>query len=139
LLRERVEQSMAGIDGPVEQLDVALRTMLHTFASHRALARLFLIDALGANREFNARILSIQSEFSQIIASRLCLAVEQGAITDIDAGLTSEVWFGALLQVVTRWLLTESRGDLEAQYPALRSILRRSIGLAPEPARGLVS
>ena len=129
LLRDRAEQAMAEAAGPVAKLDAALITMLHTFASHRTLARLFLIDALGASREFNARLLAIQSQFAALIEGQLEEAIAEGAMPAVDTTITSIAWFGALFQVVTHWLLTGRPADLLDAYPALRALLLRSVAL----------
>lgn len=134
LLRDRAEQAMAEANGPVAKLDAALVTMLRTFAAHRTLARLFLIDALGASREFNARILAIQTEFAAIIEGQLKEAIAEGAMPAVDTTTTSIAWFGALFQVVTHWLLTGQPADLLDAYPPLRALLLRSVAL-PEPER----
>src|SRR3989442_358111 len=53
ILRDRVEQAVAAPDDPIDRADAALKVVLDTFASHRRLARLFMVEALGAGPEFN--------------------------------------------------------------------------------------
>lgn len=134
LLRERAERAMAEADGPAAKLDAALVTMLHTFGAHRALARLFLIDALGASREFSERTLAVQEQFVALIKQQLDAAVAAGALPPVDTEITSVAWFGALFQVVTRWLLTGKPADLHDAYPALRALLSRSVALPADTA-----
>ena len=137
LLRERAERAMAEANGPEAKLDAALRTMLHTFATHRALARLFLVDALGASRESHAAMLAIQAEFVALIERQLREAVAEGSLPAVDTEITSVAWFGALFQVVTRWLLTGRPADLNEAYPSLRALLLRSVALlAAQPREG---
>jgi TetR/AcrR family transcriptional regulator, fatty acid metabolism regulator protein len=131
LLHERVERAMAEAVGPAAKLDAALLTMLHTFGAHRTLARLFLVDAMGANREFSARMLELQAEFMALIERQLREAIAAGALPAVDTEITSVAWFGALLQVVTRWLLLGKPADLQDAYPALRALLLRSVALPP--------
>ena len=52
-----------------------------------------------------------------------------GAIPPIDTRIASIAWFGALNEVVARWLLADHAGRLEDAYPALRAILLRSVGV----------
>lgn len=131
LLHDRMERAMAEAEaaGPEAKLDAALLTMLHTFGAHRTLARLFLVDAMGANREFSARIMEIQEGFVALIERQLQEAVAEGALPSVDTEITSVAWFGALLQVVTHWLLLGKPADLNAAYPALRALLLRSVAL----------
>src|SRR5690606_2285380 len=55
LLMSRAEEAIAAETDPLAQIDAALMVVLETFASHRSLARVFLVDALGAGREFNTK------------------------------------------------------------------------------------
>lgn len=131
LLHDRMERAMADADGPAAKLDAALLTLLHTFGNHRTLARLFLVDALGANQEVHSRILAIQDGFVTLIQRQLEEAIRQGALPAVDPEITAVAWFGALYQVVTRWLLTGKPADLQTAYPALRALLSRSVALPP--------
>ena len=53
----------------------------------------------------------------------------------MDTRITSIAWFGALNEVVARWLLADKPGGLEDAYPALRAALLRSAGV-PEARIG---
>lgn len=132
LLMSRAEAAIAAEPDPVAKIDAALLVVLQTFASHRTLARLFLVDALGAGREFNARMMEIHRDFAGLIAQHLDDAIRLDAVAPIDTQIAGMAWFGALNEVVTNWVLEENPGPLEARYPALRTILRRSIGVPAE-------
>jgi AcrR family transcriptional regulator len=105
--------------------------MLRTFGAHRTLARLFLVDAIGANRELGVRIQEIQAEFIALIERQLQAAIAEGSLPAVDTEITSVAWFGALLQVVTHWLLAGRPAELNDAYPALRALLLRSVALPP--------
>jgi len=128
LLMSRVETAIAQAPDPIAKVDAALLTVLRLFAEHRALARLFLIEAPGAGPEFYAALTRIRGDFARLIARYLDDAVAAGAIPPLDTELAGAVWFGALDQVVTRWVLTGHPQHLEDTYPALRTLLLRSIG-----------
>ena len=130
LLRSRAETAMAQEPDMLKKGDVALQTMLQTFASHRTLTRLFLVEALGAGREFDSRMMEIHATFSQLIKDYLDQAVKSGTIAPLNTDIASVAWFGAVNEVVTRWVLTGQPAQLEEAYPALRELLRRGIGLA---------
>ncbi|MCL4543893.1 MAG: TetR/AcrR family transcriptional regulator, partial [Chloroflexi bacterium] len=132
LLRSRIVAAMQEQDTPSARLDAAVGTMLRTFADHRALARLFLIDAWGAGRDVHQRLLEIEDQFVDLIAGQLQEAICAGAIEPIDVELVSVAWFGALYQIVLRWLVTGQPVRLEDASPALRSLLLRSVSL-PQP------
>jgi TetR/AcrR family transcriptional regulator, fatty acid metabolism regulator protein len=129
LLRSRAENAMSQEPDMLKKGDVALHTMLQTFASHRTLTRLFLVEALGAGREFNDRLMEIHASFSQLIKDYLEEAIKSGTIAPLNTDIASVAWFGAVNEVVTRWVLTGQPEQLEEAYPALRELLRRGIGL----------
>ncbi|MFN8516418.1 MAG: TetR family transcriptional regulator [Chloroflexia bacterium] len=56
LLTHRIERAIAAETDPLARGMAALRAVLHTFGSHRALARLLLVEALGAGHQFNLKM-----------------------------------------------------------------------------------
>ncbi len=132
LLMSRVEAAIEQAPDPIAKVDRALVTVLRLFAEHRALARLFLVEAPGAGPEFYTALLRIRGNVASLIARHLDEAVAAGAIPPLDAALAGTVWFGALDEVVTRWVLTGQPRRLEDAYPALRTLLLRSIGVPLE-------
>lgn len=125
----KVERAMVGVADPIDRADVALRTVLSVFAGHRTMARLFLIDAVGAGDEFQAELQRLHERFSAIIAEQLDAAVVEGTIAPIDTAVVGMVWFGALNEVVMRWLMSEPHARLEDIYGTLRAVLLRSVGI----------
>lgn len=127
-LRDKIESATAGVEDPVAKADIALRTVLSTFAKHRALARLFMVEALGAGREFHRRTAEIRGQFAALIEQHLDVAIAQGLIAEIDTTIASRAWFGAVNEVITHWILSDRPRALEDSYEALRPLLMRSIG-----------
>src|SRR4051794_35021468 len=80
ILKERVESAVAAQDDPVDRAEQALKVVFNTFGSHRRLARLFMVEALGAGPEFNARMVQIRGQFADLIRGHLDDAVRAGAI-----------------------------------------------------------
>ena len=134
-LRKKIDASMAEHDDPIAKADAALLAVLRTFSNHRGLARLFMVEALGAGREFHQRMADIRGEFAAIIQHHLDDAVAQGIIEPVDTEIAGQAWFGALNEVMTNWVLRDRPERLEDAYTALRPLLMRSVG-APEPADG---
>ena len=128
-LASKVERAVALEADPIGRADAALRTVLVTFAGHRTMARLLFVDAMGAGRVFNAETNALHDRFAAMIAGYLDEAIADGAIPPIDTGLTGVAWFGALNEVVARWLLVDDPQPLEAVYPTLRALLLRSVGV----------
>jgi len=128
----KVERTIAPIPDPIDRADMALSTVLGVFAGHRTMARLFLIDAVGAGSEFQAELQRLHERFSGLIAEQLDTAIEEGIIEPIDTQVVAMAWFGSLNEVVMRWLMAEEHGRLEDTYPTLRAILLRSVGISEE-------
>src|SRR5437870_4741643 len=104
-LRAKIEDAIASERTPVEKADAALLTLLRTFAAHKALARLFMIEALGAGREFHKRLAEVHAEFAMVIQEQLDAAVARGDIAPLDTEVAATAWFGALNEVLAAWVL----------------------------------
>ncbi len=129
LLLVRMDEAMRAEREPAARLDAALRTVLRTFGAHRTLTKLFLVDAIGAGKAFDARMVDIQNEIARAIQRHLDDAVRDGTIPPLDTAITSVAWVGAINQLVTRWIVTGEPKSLDDVYPAMRVLLHRSAGL----------
>ena len=125
----KVERAVALETDPIARAEVALETVLATFAGHRTMARLLFLDVVGAGRVFQAEANGLHERFARLIQGYLDEAVEAGVIPPTDTRVTSIAWFGALNEVVGRWLLADHPERLEDAYPALRAALLRSVGV----------
>jgi AcrR family transcriptional regulator len=134
LLLARVGERVGAEVDPIAKVDAALQALVRTFGSHRALARLFLVEARGAGPRFHSRMEEVQARFVRFLKQQLDEAVGQGLVRPLDTEIASQAWFGALNQVVTVWALAERPRPLEETYPHLRALLLRSIGLLESAA-----
>jgi TetR/AcrR family fatty acid metabolism transcriptional regulator len=126
-LLSRVGDAMASEADPLARGDAALHEVLHVFGDHRLLARLLLIDAVGAGQEFAARLDELHGSFAALIARCLDDAVAAGLIPPQDTRLAAQAWYGAVNHVVLRWLMTGRPRRLEETYPALRQLLLHGV------------
>ncbi|MCL5958703.1 MAG: TetR/AcrR family transcriptional regulator [Chloroflexi bacterium] len=129
LLAQQVEAAIAGRHGGVNKVDAAICTVLQTFAEHRKLAKLLLVEAVGLGQAFDRKLLEVHARFAQIIKGHLDRAVEDGDIPPVDTEIAAYVWLGAISEVVIRWLYTGQPEPLEQALPTLRILLLRSIGV----------
>ena len=134
----KVERAVALETEPVARAEAAIHTVLATFAGHRTMARLLFLDTIGAGRVFQAQTNALHERFARLIQGYLDDAVVADAIPPLDTRITSIAWFGALNEVVARWLLADRPDRLEVAYPALRATLLRSAGV-PEARIGDVA
>ena len=59
MLLERVGERVGAETDPIAKVDAALLALVRTFGSHRALARLFLVEARGAGPRFHSRMADV--------------------------------------------------------------------------------
>lgn len=131
-LMDKIEEAIAAQTDPVARADAALLAVLTTFSEHRSMARLFMVEALGAGSEFQQRLLEIHNDFIAVIKHHLDDAVEKGVIVQVDTAVASRAWFGALNEIILNWVMTREAEPLEAAYAGLRPLLMRSVGLEPD-------
>ncbi|MCA9877118.1 MAG: TetR/AcrR family transcriptional regulator [Thermomicrobiales bacterium] len=122
-LLETVEAAMAAEADPLLRGEAALRAVIVAFAEHRLLARLLLVEAAGAGREFNRALSDMHEQFAMLIASCLDEAVAAGRIPPVDTRLAARAWYGAVNQIVLHWLQTGHPENLETTFPLLRDLL----------------
>jgi AcrR family transcriptional regulator len=131
-LVSKVERAVGTEEDPIARAEIAINTVLATFAGHRTMARLLFLDVIGAGRVFQAEANELHDRFARLIQGYLDQAVRDGVIPPTDTRITSIAWFGALNEVVGRWLLADEPERLEDAYPTLRATLLRSVGVAEQ-------
>lgn len=127
-LTRAVEHAIETEADPIAQVDAALRTVLETFARHRKLSKILLVEAVGLGHGFDDALMRARGHFAHMIQGYLDKAVEAGAIAPFDTELASWAWFGAINEIVVRWLITGQPKQLESIVPGLRVLLLRSVG-----------
>lgn len=138
MVEQSVESAIAAHRGALAKVEAALRVVLETAAQQRDLARILLVEAVGLGPELEQKRLEIHRRFAAVIQRHLDRAVAEGSIPPQDTAVAARAWFGALVEVITQWLVGEEE-DLHTRLPALRSLLLRSIGAAgagEQPAPG---
>jgi AcrR family transcriptional regulator len=128
----KVERAVASEPDPIAQAEIAIQTVLAVFSGHRTMARLLFLDGIGAGRVFQAEANALHERFAALIQGYLDQAVADGVIPATDTRVTSIAWFGALNEVVGRWLQADQPERLEDAYPTLRATLLRSVGVVEE-------
>lgn len=129
-LAAAVERAIAEEADPVAQLDAALRTVLDLFSRHRRLSKILLVEAVGLGHGFDEKLMRTRGRFAAMIRVELDRAVVAGGIAPLDTETTAWMWFGAINEIVVRWLVTGVPERLEDTLPALRLMLLRSVGVA---------
>ena len=127
-LERKVERAILSKPSSLEKLDAALTTVLSTFARHRKVARVALVELPGARTPLQDTIVDMRRRFARIIEKQLDAAIAEGAIERVNSRLVSRAWFGAIAEVVTEWLRISDKNTFKAEMPELRAALLRSVG-----------
>lgn len=128
-LAAAIDRAIAAETDPIAQLDAALGTVLETFGRHRKLSKILLIEAVGLGHGFDEKLMRTRGRFAGMIQDHLDRAVAAGAIAPQDTTLIAWAWFGAINEIVVRWLATGEPKRLEDTLPTLRALLLRSVGV----------
>jgi len=123
----KVDRAISRERGALNKVDAALSTALKEFSSHRRLARILLVEAVGLGHALNEKLFSLHTSFAALIKKYLDDAVREQSIPPVDTELVSFAWLGAIHEIVLRWLYTGRPEPLEAALPELRRLLLQSI------------
>lgn len=130
-LSAAIDRAIQDETDPVAQLDAALRTVLETFSRHRRLSKILLVEAVGLGHGFDEKLMQTRGHFARLIQTHLDRVIEAGIVEPLDAETVSWAWFGAINEVVVRWLVAAQPSSLDDALPTLRLLLLRSIGITP--------
>lgn len=133
-LATAVAEAVASRHGALAKVEGALQAVLQTFARHRELARILLLEAVSLGAAYEAKRAEIHGRFAALIKGYLDEAVSEGSIPPLNTEVATLAWLGAVNEVVIQWLHTGQPGLATEVVPALTALLLRSIGAAaPKP------
>lgn len=131
-----VAAAIAASHGALGKVEAALRAGLETFARHRDLARLILLESTSVGSAYGAKRAEIHGSFTALIQRYLDQAAAEGSIPPLDTRIATLAWLGAINELVIESLST-GQPDLVAEVvPALAPMLLRSIGAAGPSSTG---
>jgi len=124
-LEHAVRHSARGGPGRVE---AAITAGLELMGRYPELTRLFLIEAVGINPQFEAKRRELMDRFARIIQSYLEQAASRHPLAVGDTALASAAILGALNEVVVWWLTRSQERPLAELAPELSRFVLRAIG-----------
>jgi TetR/AcrR family fatty acid metabolism transcriptional regulator len=125
---ERLEQEMAHLDDPLDKLRVMVRLHLETLGRDRDLAHGLQIETRHSRRFMSLFTRGKLGEYLNLVRSIVEEGQELGVFRrDISPGLTTNVVFGAVDELVMSWILTDQPGDLVRGVDPLLEILTRGM------------
>ena len=128
-LVRKLERSIASETDPLKRIPLAIDALLSTFSKQRKLAQILMVNIVGQGRAMDRKFLPIRDKFAGLIRRELDAAVEAGAIRPVDTNLVSQLWLGALNEIILRWLLQDKPSPLMESAPAVRELLMNGIGV----------
>src|ERR1700730_6695910 len=130
-LAEAVAAAIGSAEGALGKVEAALTAGLETFARHRELAQILLLESVSLGPAYQVKRLEVHDRFASLIQAHLDQAVAEGSIPGLDTRVATLAWLGALNEGVVPWLC-RGRPDLFTEAaPALPPLLLRSIGAKP--------
>ena len=125
-LVKRAEKAAADADSPIEAAEAALDAVVSALSRQKRLARLLVTQGYSMGNAFEAKRSEIFDRFARIIRQRLDDAWDAGQIGEVDTGLASRIWLGAVNEIVVHWLFSGGPSPSEAA-PELKKLLLASV------------
>lgn len=110
------------------KLGASVEAVLHVFARRRDLARIALIQAPGADPQFDLRLGELHKTFAELVAQDLREAVEGGLIPPTDVEVVARAVVGSVHEVITAFL-RDAQPDPEAAAGPLVRFVLQGVGL----------
>jgi TetR/AcrR family transcriptional regulator, fatty acid metabolism regulator protein len=120
-----IEQS----HGAVGKIEAGLRAGLETFAAHRDLAHIILLESTSVSPAYQAKRAEIHGRFAALIQGYLDQAVAERTIPPLDTRIATLAWLGAVNELVIVSLSTGAPDLVAEVVPALAPMLLRVIGV----------
>jgi AcrR family transcriptional regulator len=116
--------------GALAKVGAALGAGLATFAEHRELARILLLESVSLGQAYEAKRAEVHGRFATLIQAYLDQAVAEGSIPALDTRVATLAWLGAVNEVVIESFRTNEPDLLTRAAPELTLMLLRSIGVS---------
>ena len=130
---DRLTDELVHLDDPTDKLRVMVRLHLETLGRDRALVHVLQIETRHSRRFLALFTRGKLGEYLRVLRDIIEEGQQLGRFRhDISPRLSTDLVFGAVDELVTSWLLTESQTDLLRHHQPL--ILLLTQGLAPAGA-----
>ena len=133
-LVRRAEKAASVAGTPLESAEAALEAVLIALSVQKRLAKLLITQGYSMGNAFEAKRAEMFERFAGVIARELEAAKTTGQIYDVNTGLASRVWLGAVNEVVVYWLFSGGPSPKESA-PELKRILLDSVRGRADSAR----
>ena len=121
------ERRKAGND-PIKKLMVSIRLAAKGFASDRQLARVVLIQAIGASAVCEEQVALVHAALAGLVRHDLEKAVHMGLIPEQNVQVAARAIVGTCYELSMGWLREHDPENLTDAIPALLEFNLRAIG-----------
>ena len=117
---------------PLDRVVAGIESLLNTFSKRRKVAHVLLINVLGHGKSNDMKFLPMREKFSAFIKIELDNAISVGQIEAQDTELIAHMWFGAVYEIIMRWLIVGQPNPLTDATNTLILSLLRSVGASDQ-------
>lgn len=127
---DQLKREMKRLDDPMDKLKVMIRLHLESLGRDRALAHVLQIETRHSRRFMQLLSRGKLGEYLSLLNDIVKEGQDMGRFrADVKTGLATNVIFGAVDELVNRWLLADDPGDIsQYQGPLLKMICQ---GIVP--------
>ncbi|MCK5379155.1 MAG: TetR/AcrR family transcriptional regulator [Acidobacteria bacterium] len=127
---DQLKQEMERLDDPLAKLKVMVRLHLEALGRDRALAHVLQIETRHSRKFMRLLSRGKLGEYLSLLNDIVKEGQDLGSFRrDVNTGLATNVIFGAVDELVNRWLLADEPGDLtQYQGPLLKMLFQ---GIVP--------
>lgn len=127
---DQLKREMKLLDDPMDKLKVMVRLHLESLGRDRALAHVLQIETRHSRRFMQLLSRGKLGEYLSLLNDIVKEGQDMGRFrADVKTGLATNVIFGAVDELVNRWLLADDPGDIsQYQGPLLKMICQ---GIVP--------
>ena len=138
-MREAIEEgraAIAPIDSPLDRLRAIARVHLERLGHDRSLAVVFQVELRQSTKFMERFSATAVREYLGLIRDVIVDGQAKGVIrAGLNATLAAKLFFGALDEMATNWILSRRKYTLADESDAIVDILVKGLGSSGEPRR----
>jgi TetR/AcrR family transcriptional regulator, fatty acid metabolism regulator protein len=129
MFTEKIREEIAGKLDAVSKLLMLVKTHFREMASDLNLAIVMQLEVRQTNLDLRIKINEVLKEYLHIIDSILIDGIKEGLFDEqLDVRLARQMIFGTIDEVMTHWVMTGQKQDLESNAERVHQLLIRGCG-----------
>lgn len=133
IFAEKIREEIAGNRDAVSKLLTLVKTHFREMSNDLNLAIVMQLEVRQTNLDLRVKINEVLKEYLHIIDSILIEGVKEGLFDEnLDIRMARKMIFGTIDEVMTHWVMTGQKQDLEANAEKVHQLLIRGCGYQKE-------